>query len=91
VFTGGKHYAVRRQATPALSVSTPCRLLQEGQPVLEAAAKKFAASTEQLRGEIRGPGGEPVSTGLVNGAISLDDHVILAECERKWHMARNDE
>jgi hypothetical protein len=44
---------------PALSVSTPCRLLQEGQPVLEAAAKKFAASTEQLRGKIRGPGGEP--------------------------------
>jgi len=26
--------------------------------VLEAAAKKFAASTEQLRGKIRGPGGE---------------------------------
>jgi hypothetical protein len=83
VFTGGKHYVVRRQATPALSVSSPRRLLQEGQPVLEAAAKKFAASTEQLRAKIRGLGGEPVSTGLVNGAISLDDHPIVAECERK--------
>ena len=31
-----------------------------------------------------------VSTGLVNGAISLDDHAILAECERKQHMAKND-
>jgi len=56
--------------------------------MLEAAGKKFAASTEQLRGKIRGPGGEPVSTGLVNGAISLDDHAILAECERKQHMAK---
>ena len=55
--------------------------------MLEAAAKKFAASTEQLRGKIRGPGGETGFTGLVNGAISLDDHAILAECERKQHMA----
>ena len=30
-----------------------------------------------------------VSTGLVNGAISLDDHAILAERERKQHMAKN--
>jgi hypothetical protein len=88
VFTGGKHYVVRRQATPALLVSSPRRLLQEGQPVLEAAAKKFAASTEQLRAKIRGLGGEPVSTDLVNSAISLDDHAILAECERKQHMAK---
>jgi hypothetical protein len=58
--------------------------------VLEAAAKKFAASTQQLRAKIRGLGGEPVSTGLVNGAISLDDHAILAECERKQHMAKNE-
>jgi hypothetical protein len=31
--------------------------------MLEAADKKFAASTEQLRAKIRGLGGEPVSTG----------------------------
>jgi hypothetical protein len=54
------------------------------------ASKKFAASTQQLRAKIRGLGGEPVSTGLVNGAISLDDHAILAECERKQHMAKNE-
>jgi hypothetical protein len=57
--------------------------------MLEAAAEKLAASTQQLRAKIRGLGGEPVSTGLVNGAISLDDHAILAECERKQHMAKN--
>jgi hypothetical protein len=58
---------------------------------LKPLLKKFAASTQQLRGKIRGPGGEPVSTGLVNGAISLDDHAILADCERKQHMAKNGE
>jgi hypothetical protein len=57
--------------------------------MLEAAAEKLAASTQQLRAKIRGLGGEPVSTGLVNGAISLDDHAIPAECERKQHMAKN--
>ena len=56
--------------------------------MLEAAGKKFAASTEQLRAKIRGLGGEPVSTDLVNSAISLDDHAILAECERKQHMVK---
>jgi hypothetical protein len=56
---------------------------------LEAAAKKLAESTQQLRAKIRGLGGEPVSIGLVNGAISLDDHAILAECERKQHLAKN--
>ena len=56
--------------------------------MLEASGKKFAASTEQLRAKIRGLGGEPVSTDLVNSAISLDDHAILAECERKQHMAK---
>ena len=30
--------------------------------MVEAASKKFAASTEQLRAKIRGLGGEPVST-----------------------------
>jgi hypothetical protein len=59
--------------------------------MLEAASKKFAASTKQLRAKIRGLGDEPVSIGLVNGAISLDDHAILAECERKQHMAKNEE
>jgi hypothetical protein len=57
--------------------------------VLEAPAKKFAASTQQLRAKIRGLGGEPVSTGSVNGAMNLDDHAVLAECERKQHMAKN--
>ena len=55
----------------------------------EAAPEKCAASAEQLSAKIRGLGGEPVSTGLVNGAIGLDDHAILAECERKQHMAKN--
>jgi hypothetical protein len=54
----------------------------------EAAAEKLA-STQQLRAKIPGLGGEPVSTGSVNGAISLDDHAILAECERKQRMAKN--
>ena len=35
-------------------------------------------------------GGEPVSAGSVNGAIGLDDHAILAECERKQHVAKNE-
>ena len=42
---------------------------------------------EQLRAKIRGLGGEPVSAGSVNGTIGMDDHAILAECERGQHMA----
>ena len=34
--------------------------------MLEAAAEKCAASTEQLRAKIRGLGGEPVSAGDVH-------------------------
>jgi len=30
-----------------------------------------------------------VSTGSVNGAVSLNDHAILAERDRKRHMAKN--
>jgi hypothetical protein len=47
----------------------------------------FAAGNQQSRAKIRGLGGDAL--GLVNGAISLDDHAILAEYERKQHMAKN--
>jgi hypothetical protein len=58
--------------------------------MLEAAAEKLAASTQQLRAKIRGLGGEPVSTGLVNGAISLDDQAILlsASVSSTWRKTR---
>jgi hypothetical protein len=69
----------------AFAQSAKCNL----EWMLKAAAEKLAASTQQLRAKIRGLGGEPVSTGLENGAISLNDHAILAEHERKQHMAKN--
>jgi truncated hemoglobin YjbI/predicted pyridoxine 5'-phosphate oxidase superfamily flavin-nucleotide-binding protein len=58
--------------------------------MLEAAAEKCAASAEQLRARTRGLRREPVSAGSVSGAIGSDDHVILAESERKQHMAKNE-
>ena len=56
--------------------------------MLEAAAKKVRRKHRTIERKDSWTGGEPVSTGLVNGAISLDDHAILAECERKQHMAK---
>jgi truncated hemoglobin YjbI len=58
--------------------------------MLEAAAEKCSASAERLRAKIRGLGGEPVSAASVSGAIGLDDHAVLAECERKLHIAKNE-
>src|ERR1700751_3466816 len=58
--------------------------------MLEAAAEKCAASAEQLRARTRGLRRKPVSAGSVSGAIGSDDHVILAESERKQHMAKNE-
>jgi hypothetical protein len=75
-----------RKAPPDICAK---RKMPTSKRMLEAAAEKLAASTQQLRAKIPGLGGEPVSTGSVNGAISLDDHAILAECERKQHMAKN--
>jgi uncharacterized protein (TIGR02284 family) len=58
--------------------------------MLESAADRCAKGAEQLRAKIRGLGGEPVSAGSVNGTIGMDDHAILAECERGQHIAKNE-
>jgi uncharacterized protein (TIGR02284 family) len=58
--------------------------------MLEVAADRCAKGAEQLSAKIRGLGGEPVSAGSVNGTIGMDDHAILAECERGQHMAKNE-
>ena len=57
--------------------------------MLKAIAEKLAASTHNWEQGCAAWEANWVSTGLVNGAISLDDHAILAERERKQHMAKN--
>jgi hypothetical protein len=56
--------------------------------MLEAAAEKLAQAPQQLRAQIRGWEAKSVS---LDGEWRdrLDDHAILAECERKQHMAKN--
>ena len=58
--------------------------------LLEAAADKCAEGAEQLRAKIRALGGEPRSADSVSGSIGMDDHAILAECERDEQMAKDE-
>lgn len=57
--------------------------------MLEAAADRCAEGAEQLRAKICGLGGEPHMSGSVNGPIGIDDHDILAECERDQYLAKD--
>ena len=58
--------------------------------LLYAAAERCAEGAEQLRAKIRALGGEPRSAGSVGGSTGIDDHAILAECERDEHMAKHE-
>jgi uncharacterized protein (TIGR02284 family) len=58
--------------------------------ILAVAADRCAKGAEQLRAKILSLGGNPVSAGSVNGTIGMDDHAILAECERGQHIAKNE-
>jgi uncharacterized protein (TIGR02284 family) len=58
--------------------------------LLEAAADRCAEGANQLRAKIRDLGGEPRSVDSVSGSIGMDDHAILAECERDEQMAKDE-
>jgi uncharacterized protein (TIGR02284 family) len=68
--------------------------------VFEAAARRCDEGAPELKAEIRSLGGEPATSGTVSGSIhrawtniissitGMDEHAVLAECERDEDAAK---
>jgi uncharacterized protein (TIGR02284 family) len=69
--------------------------------VFETAARRCDEGAAELEAKIRNLGGEPVQSGTVSGALhrawtnikssitGLDEHAVLAECERGEDVAKH--